>query len=304
MRRICGASFAVAVVIGASPAMAIDEELRDQPRAPTLPELTHRHPELSVETTFASVEVAASGGVQASEHRNLRIERITFDAPLVGRRWYLGGSYALSLGTRSRGGIAVVPGNPELQVRGAWASVAGVAFGGGLAAIAPTGGWRDDPELPAIASATAAVRGWDRAVFDPNRVTTRAFIDVRDTLGPVVVQYRQAMELAASVRDARQYSLAAVGTVYLGCKLSPLVTVGASVVEYYSLEPEIADASRAHWSIGGDVRLTTRYFLPTVGFDTNLGSPLRALSSLGAPLSESPEAFVSLRIGLTFVVGR
>ena len=69
------------------------------------------------------------------------------------------------------------------------------------------------------------------------------------------------------------------------------------------MEPNVSDVTRAHWSLGGDVRFTTRYFQPMIAMMTSLGSPLRALSSFGAPLlGSSPESFVGVRVGLSWVL--
>src|ERR1019366_9534628 len=137
----------------------------------------------------------------------------------------------------------------------------------------------------------------------PESVTSRGFVDIRDAVGPLVVQYRQTLEVAVDTRNASNYTLAAVGTLYAGVGVPSFFAAGTQLVEYYSLEPGVSlDATRAHWSLSGDVRFTTRYFQPTIAVMTSLGSPLRALSSIGSPLGASPESFVGVRLGLTFIL--
>lgn len=292
------------VAIAVTPALARasgDDDLPDLPRPQTLPELTHRFTEITAETTFASVTLAPAS-VDRREREVVRIERLSFELPLESRRWFAGASYTLALGDAPMGEHLAVSGNPELFVRGVWASVTGIAFGGGGGLVIPTRGWDDGGDAVGVATAASAVRGWDRAAFDPNAFTTRAFIDMRDAAGPFVVQYRQAIEVALDTRDTSHYTFAAVGTLYTGLRISSLLSAGAQLVEYYSLEPDVSDATRAHWSLGGDVRVTTRFFQPMIAVMTNLGSPLRALSSFGAPLSASPESFVGVRVGLSFVI--
>ncbi len=290
------------VTIASGVARAEDEdELPNPPRPQTLPQLTHRFTEINEETTFASLALAPTTS-DPRTRMTVRVERLSFEIPLLSRRWFFGGAYSLALGDVVKGSPLLVSGNPEVFVRGTWASVTGIAFGGGFAIIAPTRGY-DGSDALGVALAASSVRAWDRATFDPNALTQRAFIDMRDVAGPLVVQYRQALEVAADTRLTAGTTFAAVGTLYVGARVSRLISAGTQLVEYYSLEPDVSDATRAHWSFGGDVRITTRYFQPMIAVMTSLGSPLRALSSFGAPLlGSSPESFVGVRLGLSFVL--
>ena len=292
---------AVATLAGVARA----EDLPDLLRPETLPELTHRFAEVTSETTLASVSlsqaVTPTGAVDTRQNETVRIESFSFEIPLASRNWFAGGSYAFAVGTLDQGGSLVVTGDPEAHVRGVWASVTGIAFGGGFGLVLPTGGW-DGKDAVAVGTAAASVRAWDRAIFDPDSVTSRGFVDLRDAVGPLVVQYRQTLEAAVDTRNASNYTLAAVGTLYAGLRFAPFFSAGAQLVEYYSLEPDVSDATRAHWSLGADVRFITRYFQPMVAVMTSLGSPLRALSSIGSPLGASPESFLGVRLGLTFVL--
>ena len=296
------AALALSMVMLAGVARAEDEdELPNRSRPQTLPELTHRFTEVSGETTFASLALAPTTQDPRTQ-MTVRIERFGFEIPVLSRRWFVGGAYSFALGDVVRGSPRLISGNPEVFVRGTWASVTGIAFGGGFALVAPTRGY-DGTDALGVALAAGSVRAWDRAVFDPNALTQRAFIDMRDVAGPFVVQYRQALEIAADTRLKTRTTFAAVGTLYVGVRITSLLSAGAQLVEYYSLEPDVSDVTRAHWSFGGDVRVTTRYFQPMVAVMTSLGSPLRALSSFGSPLlGSSPESFVGVRIGLSFVL--
>lgn len=299
----------VVLVPASASASPSDADLPDLPRPETLPELTHRFTEITAETVFASVALApgtvlagqTGGKTDLRSRESVRIERLSFELPLASRKWFAGGAYAFALGSVT-GGHKLISGNPELYLRGVWASIDGLAFGGGLGFVIPTRGWGDGGDALDVATAASAVTAWDRAAFDPNAFTSRAYIDMRDAAGPFVVQYRQAIEVAVDTRDTSQYTFAEVGTLYVDLRISKLITAGSQLVEYYSLEPDIADASRAHWSLGGDVRITTRYFQPMFAVMTSLGSPLRALSTFGSPLGASPESFVGVRLGVSFVL--
>lgn len=304
MRGRLSAACACSIALFSRPLLA--EAPEAPPRPETLPSLSSRDAQITAETTFASVgvsEVERSGGITRAR-QSLRIEQLAVEVPLSGRRWFVGGTYTLVAGTRPTGGVVALAGAPAVHVRGAWVHASGLAFGGGFASFVPFGAWGRSDATLALASSAASVRGWDRAAFDPYTFTSRAFVDMHDWVGRVLVQYRQALEVAVDTRDASRTTMAAVGTLHLGVRLSPLVSTGVQVVEYYSLEPDVLDASRAHWSISGHIGLATRWFRPMFALATNLGSPLRAISSIGAPLSASPESFVAARVALQFVLDR
>lgn len=291
-------------------AEASDDDLPDLPAGQTIPELTHRFAEVTLEDMFASVTLSpgavvaspTGGSADTREHANVRVEHFGLEVPLIGRRWYVGASYSVAVGTRSSGGELPVAGNPALFARGVWASVTGIAFGGGLALVVPTFGWDAFGQAAGVATAAVSVRGWDRALFNPDTLTPRAFVDLRDSAGPLLVQYRQALEVAVDPKTLG-YTFAAVGLLDVRVRFAPLISAGAELMEYYDLEPNVSDDARAHWALGGDVRLHTRFFEPMVGVMGNLGSPLRALSSIGATsLGASPASFIGVRIGMTIVL--
>jgi hypothetical protein len=259
-------------------------------------DLTHRWPELTIETALASVtynEAATQGTTY------VRVERLSFEMPIVPARWYVGVAYDAALGHDDDGSLRFVPGNPELWGRGVWAAAYGLSFGGGLSLVIPTKSYSTTDAAATTAFAAIAVRGWDRALFDPDDVTLRPFLDVRLVTGPVTVQYRQGLELATDFGSAE---FRAVGTLYFGVRFSRRVSVGADLIEYYRLDPGLADADRPYFAVGAHVSLETRYFNPSMGIMTNIGSPLDAISRIGAPFAVAPTSFVGVLFSLDFPI--
>jgi len=276
------------------------DESSELDRPLTLPQLTHRFTEITLESTLALVSFAAVDRAQSSS--TVRVDRLSAEIPLGSRVWFAGAGYGFATGHLADGSPHVVSGNPEIWGRGVWASAYGLSFGGGLATVIPVGGY-DERVGDSVAEAAVTVRGWERASFDPYALTFRPFLDVRDVTGIFTLQYRQALEVALDARDVLASSrFAAVGTLYVGIRASSFVTFGAELIEHYRLDPNLDDRDRAYFSVGGVLRITTRYYQPSLGLMTNIGSPLNALARVGAPLDSTPESFIGLRLGLTFVV--
>lgn len=297
MRRLAAALLAGAIFFARR---AHADEPGELHRPLTLPQLTHRFAEITLESTLALVTFGAADRAQSSS--TVRVDRLSAEIPLGSRVWFAGAGYGLATGHLADGSPHVVGGNPEIWGRGVWASAYGLSFGGGLATVIPAFGY-DERVGDSVAEAAVTVRGWERASFDPYALTFRPFLDVRDVTGIFTLQYRQALEVALDVRDVLASSrFAAVGTLYVGIRASSLVTVGAELIEHYRLDPNLDDRDRAYFSVGGVLRITTRYYQPSLGLMTNIGSPLNALARVGAPLDSTPESFIGLRLGLTFVV--
>jgi hypothetical protein len=293
--RALGAGTALAVLGFAPRARAEDEPLA---RPPTLPELSHRWFEITQESTLAALQFQ-DPTVKAS--RTVRIERLALEVPIVPHRWYAGVGYEALFAHAYDGTVRAAFANPELWGRGAWSSSYGLSFGGGLAMVAPLTTF-ESPESLTLAGEAITARGWDRALWDPSSFTFRPFLDVRDVTGIFTLQYRQALEFAFDVRDVGAYRISAVGTLYVGVAATKHVTFGAELIEYYRLDPGISDVDRAYFAVGLNMRWTTRWFQPSIGIMTNIGSPLSAISRIGgAPLDTAPESFVGLRLGMTFV---
>lgn len=284
------------LLVALAPAVA-----RAQPVRPsTSVELTHPWPELTLDTMLASV---AYNDQAAQGTTYVRVERLQYEMPVplfgVRSRWYVGGAYDAALGQDDGGSPRFVSGNPEVWARGVWSSSYGLSFGGGFAFVAPTKSYALTDPAATTAFAAIAARGWDRALFDPDNATLRPSLDVRLVTGPVTVQYRQALEIATDFGDTN-FRFAAVGTFFFGLRLSKLLDVGADLVEYYRLDADLPDDARPYFAVGAHVGFTTRYFAPSIGFMTNIGSPLNAISRLGAPLGTAPTSFVGLDFDLDF----
>jgi len=265
-------------------------------RPPTMFELTHRWPELTIESALASVTYN-DGATQGTTY--VRVERLSFEMPIVPARWYVGAAYDAAIGHDDDGSPRFVPGNPEVWGRGVWAAAYGLSFGGGLSLVVPTNSYAPADAAATTAFAAIAVRGWDRALFDPTFVTLRPFLDVRLVTGPVTVQYRQGLEIATDFGDVE---FRAVGTLYFGVRFSKLLSAGMDLIEYYRLDPGLADADRPYFAVGAHVAWTTPYFDPNIGIMTNIGSPLDAISRIGAPLAVAPTSFVGVLFSLDFPI--
>jgi hypothetical protein len=265
-------------------------------RPPTLFDLTHPWPELTLDTMLGSVtynDQAAQGTTY------VRVERLGWEMPIARSRWYVGAAYDAAIGHDDDGSTRFVSGNPEIWGRGVWTASYGLSFGGGFSVVVPTKSYAFDDAAATTAFAAIAARGWDRALFDPDNATLRPSLDVRLVTGPITVQYRQALEIATNFGDV-DFRFAAVGTFYLGLRLSKLVSAGLDVIEYYRLDPSLDDDQRPYFAVGAHVALSTRYFQPTIGLMTNIGSPLNAISRIGAPLSVAPTSFVGVHFDLDF----
>jgi hypothetical protein len=274
----------------------------DEPARPPLQfDLTHRLPEIMLEETLASVTHSDTQGTTY-----VRAERLAFEMPLAPARWYVGVGYDAALGNDSTGSPSFVSGNPEVWGRGVWTAVYGLSFGGGFSFVIPTGsygGLSDGSPAATTAFAAIAARGWDRALYDPDNATFRPFLDVRLVTGPVTVTYRQTLEITSNF-GTPAFDFAAVATVFFGVRFSRLVSCGVDLVEYYTLtsNPQIPldDDQRAYFAVGAHIAFDTRYFRPSIGLMTNIGSPLDAISHIGSPLTTAPTSFVGLHFSLDF----
>src|SRR5277367_3749638 len=86
--------------------------LADDPvRPPTLVELTHPWPEITLESMLASVSYN-DATLQGTTY--VRVERLAFELPIVPSRWYVGLAYDAAIGHDDDGTPRFVSGNPEL----------------------------------------------------------------------------------------------------------------------------------------------------------------------------------------------
>ncbi len=294
------AAFARAIAMGviASALVFFSHEAHadDAARPPTLVELTHTWPELTIESSLASVTYNDSA-LQGTTY--VRVDRLAYEMPLVPARWYVGVAYEGALGHDDDGSPRFVSGNPEIWGRGVWNATYGLSFGGGFSVVIPTKSYAANEPAATTAYAAIAARGWDRALFDPDNATLRPFLDIRLVTGPITVQYRQALEIATDFGDV-SFRFAAVGTLYWGVRFSKLVTAGVSLIEYYRLDAGLADDARPYFAVGAHVAFETKWFKPSIGLMTNIGSPLNAISRIGAPIGVAPTSFIGVHFSLDF----
>ena len=296
LRRAIELGILASFALAAPPARADDQPGRPQ----TLPELTHPWPELTLDTMLASVTYNDQA-VQGTTY--VRVERLAYEmpVPIFGSRsrWYVGAAYDAAIGHDDDGSPRFVSGNPELWARGVWSSTYGLSFGGGFSVVIPTKSYALDDAAATTAFAAIAARGWDRALFDPDNATLRPSLDVRLVTGPITVQYRQSLEIATDFGDVA-FRFAAVGTFYFGVRIAKWVRAGADVIEYYRLDANLDDNQRPYFAVGAHVAFDTPWFSPSIGFMTNIGSPLNAISRIGAPLGVAPTSFVGIDFDLDF----
>ena len=296
-------AIALAICLSARAATASEDDtlLPRPPRPQTLPELTHPHVEIVDEQTLAAVTLR---GVADSTRANVQLHRVGVELPLWARRWYANATWGFAW-TPSRSHAAFLPTNVELGLRGVWSSVTSVALGGGFGLVIPASSLEPLSDTALLAAEAAAVRPWDRAMFEPETFTFRPYVDARGVFGPAVVQFRQGLDVTLTVRDLlplpqSSYRFAAVTHLYLG--LAPLdwLGLGVELLERYDLDPAAVDAGRASFALSGGVRFTSRWIQPSIAVTVPLGNPLNALSSVGAPIGNVPDQFVAVRLGVVF----
>ena len=168
----------------------------------TLPQLTHRYTEITLESTLALGQLL---------RRRSRAELVRPSASTACLRrsrwaracWFAGAAYGIATGHRHDGEPHVVCGNPELS-----GAASGPRPTGSRSAA---GSGRCVPGLCATTSAPAirwprprsTVRGWERAFFDPERAHASGRSSTCATsTGIFTVQYRQALEIATTRRRA------------------------------------------------------------------------------------------------------
>jgi hypothetical protein len=301
--RAVAAFVALGLALVAPRARASEDDtlLPRPPRPPTLPELSHPHVEIVDEQTLASVTLRGSA---APVRANVQLHRLGLELPLWARRWYANVTWGFAWNPNpSR--PAFLPTNVEVGLRGVWSSVTGVGLGGGFGLVIPASSLVPYSDVALLAAEAAAVRPWDRAMFEPETFTFRPYVDARGVFGPVVLQFRQGLDVTLTARDLlplpqSSYRFAAIAHLFVG--LAPLdwLSGGVEMLERYDLDPAAVDSGRPSFAISGNLRVTTRYFQPSIAVTMPLGSPLNALSTVGASFGSTPSDFVAVRIGVVF----
>ena len=247
------------------------------PRPPTLPELTHSEMEGTIETT-AGVVVPNGGGAPTHAY----VQRLDLEIPLGLRRWYVGAAYELAAGTPDSSLSKAVGSNLELTGRSLWATRTGLAFGGGLAVLLPTASFRSQWAGGEVALNAASLRPWDVSLFVPSAFALRPFVDVRALYGPLVVQFRQGLDLTVSTATLGARRLYARTGLYVGYGITRHVAAGLEAFEQYAIDvpsvgnppAAVADGARAAIVLSPNVRLSLPWVQPAISMFTNVGPPL------------------------------
>jgi len=244
-------------------------DIPQAPRPPTLPELTHSEIEATLEATEGAL-LPNPGGVTSHAY----VQRLGVEVPLGPRRWFVGGAYELAEGGTD-GGFEAVGGNLELHGRTLWATHTGLAFGGGLALLIPTASFDDAGPAGQVALHAATLRPWDVTLFVPDVYGLRPFVDVRALDGPIVVQFRQGLDLTVSTGTLGNRRLYATTGVYFGWRVTREVAAGLEAFEAYAIDaPHVSDADREAVIVSPNVRITLPWVQPAISMFTNVGPPL------------------------------
>jgi hypothetical protein len=263
-----------AVALAAGNPFADPYDVPAAPRPPTLPELTHRDPEGTLEATAGAILPNAGG-----ELTHAYVQRFALETPVGNfRRWYLDANYELA----AADGRAV-SGNLELGGRTLWATPTGLAFGGGVDLIVPTALFAQSGPGASSALDAATLRPWDVAFFIPTALGGRPFVDVRAIDGRFVVQFRQALDVLKTVNSSASPFVYATLGVYLGFWATHAVAAGIEAFESYAISvPDFlktTDADRAAVVISPNVRLVLPWVEPAISAFTNIGTPLQGASN-------------------------
>lgn len=300
-RAFAAAALGLALVATRVRASEDDALLPQPPRPPTLPELSHPHADLTFEHTLASVTVREAGLPVTT---GVQLHRIGLELPVWSRRWYASATWGFAWNPNPAR-PAFLPSNVELGLRAVWSSTSGVGLGGGFGLVLPASSLAPLSDTALLAAEAAAVRPWDRAMFEPETFTFRPYLDARGVFGVAVLQFRQGLDVTLTPRDLLplprdSYRFAAVTHLFFGLAPLDLLSAGVELIERYDLDPGLADSERPSFAVSGNVRLTTRWFQPSIAITMPLGSPLNALSTVGAGFGNVPEHFVAVRLGVVF----
>jgi hypothetical protein len=270
-------------------------DLPEAPRPPTLPELTHRDAEATMESTIGVVypKDAVSGWTRPVGEF---VQRANVDVPIGLRRLFAGATYEGMLGVDPSGGgpLRLVSGNVEVYGRTVWATRTGLAFGGGLGLMFPTTVFDADSPAARVVAAGAAARPWDFQFFEKDALTARPFIDVRALDGRFVIQFREGLDWSFVRGSNTRSSLSAITALYVGYRFGDVVGVGLEAFELYFVEGQATDDARAFFAVSPSLRLMTRYVQPCFSW----------VSTLGDPLYPSSRYAMALRLALTVVWDR
>jgi hypothetical protein len=292
MRHVRTSLLTLALLAAAGPASGEMDNTRLLPevqRPPTLPELTHADGEVTLETTMGAFSSSATSPL-AGGHVPVETQRLNVEVPLARRRWFAGATYQTALGAPSSPQpVRLIGGNTEIYGRAVWATPAGLAFGGGLGVMLPTASFNRESENRDVALAAVTLRPWDESAFQEGFLAIRPFVDVRDVVGPLVLQLRQGLDWQFAVRGAGNTRLLAVTSVYVGYRVTPVVAAGVELFELYYVDAPVADDRRLFLSVVPNVRLMFDRVQPTFGMIANLVNAV----------FPGAERVIGARVGLT-----
>lgn len=288
-------------------------DIRTVPRAPTLPDLTHRAPELSYEHTAASVKPRTTGPVDPTTARlTSHLFNFDFEVPLT--RWLYGGTtWGFSAARAAESEKAsFVAGQPMIfarVVRSAFHEK--YAIGAGLGFSPPVFSYGDDSEAARFEAGSAStlvsvVRPWDVSTFLDRRFTTRPWIDLRVAFRRFVLQARQGLD--ANLRSsgaacggnevcerAGDLQLISTTTLYAAWQPRREVAIGIEAWQIYLLKTrsDVADDRRSALALSPSVRFYYRWVEPAVSL----------LFPVGPPLLGAADSYYALRFDLRMWFG-
>lgn len=254
-------------------------DVPDAPRPPTLPELTHPDLEATLESTIGSLTPRAgatpSTTCDVCAQRVAYVQRIGVEIPVGLRRWFVGANYEFAAGGEAGNTVHVIGGNLELYGRTVWATATGMAFGGGIGLLAPVAQVDVASEAGSVARSAATLRPWDVSFFTPHAFGFHPFIDVRDIVGPISIQFREGLDILADQHDITSRRIAAITGLYVGYRPISILGVGVEMLETYTIDsPLNDDRLRATFVVIPSVRVMTPYLQPALSGFTNVGPPL------------------------------
>ena len=265
-------------------------DLPNAPRPPTLPTLTHPDLEGTLESTLGILQPTDGTGDSF-----VYIQRIGVEYPFANRRFFLGANYEAAAGALPGidGSGKLVSGNTELFARTVWATRTGLAFGGGGAVMLPSATFGSSGPAFNTVNAAAAVRPWDNAFFDANAFTFRPFVDARAFDHGFLVQFRQTLDISASVISAApRTELAAVTSVFVGYKVGDAIGAGVEAFELYIIKGAADDGARSTITLSPSLRILTPVVQPA----------LSGIFNIHDSVAPTVAGAYGVRIGLTFVL--
>jgi hypothetical protein len=263
-------------VARADPTFEDPYDLPEAPRPPTLPELTHKDVEATLESTVGGVFPKPEASPGWTKGAAAFVQRANLEVPIGLRRWFAGATYEAVLGADPPfgGATRLVGGNVEAYGRTVWATRTGLSFGGGFGMMFPTSAFDLDSPAARIATAGAAVRPWDFQFFEKDAATARPFIDVRVLDGRFVVQFREGLDWSFITGKGTRTTLSAITALYVGYRLGSVLGAGLEAFELYFVEGQATDSARAFFAVSPSLRLMTPFVQPCFSFVTSIADPL------------------------------